>query len=460
VTIATVNPATGETLKTYSAASPAEIEAALEASATAYRRYRATTFAQRGAWLEKAADLLDERREELAAIVTMEMGKTLVSARAEVAKCAVGARFYAERAEEFLADQHVPGDLVGATKAFTRWQPLGAVLAVMPWNYPLWQVMRFAAPTLMAGNTCLLKHASNVPQCALALETIFAEAGFPTGVFQTLLIESGQVAGIIEDPRVVAVTLTGSEGAGRAVGAAAGGAIKKVLLELGGNDAFLVMPSADLERAASVGVLSRCQNNGQSCVAAKRFLVHESIAAEFRDLLIAKMSALSVGDPAAEGTDVGPLATESGRADVERQVADAVSAGATLLLGGHRVVGDGWFYEPTVITDITTDMQIRDEEVFGPVVQLYTVPDLDAAIELANASHLGLSASAWTNDVAEQARVINEFECGAVFINGMSVSYPELPFGGIKDSGHGRELAAMGIREFSNAKTVWVRTQA
>lgn len=460
MTIATVNPTTGQVLKTFAAATETEVQASLAASAAAYRSYRSTSFAQRAAWLERAAELLEEQREELAALLTLEMGKTLVSARAEVTKCAIGARFYARRAESFLADEHIPGAVVGATEAYTRWQPLGPVLAVMPWNYPLWQVMRFAAPTLMAGNTCLLKHSSNVPQSALALQSLFAEAGFPAGVFQTLLIDSSQVAAIIEDDRVVAVTLTGSEAAGRAVGAAAGRSIKKVLLELGGNDAFVVMPSADLEQAATVGVQSRCQNNGQSCVAAKRFIVHESVAVQYQALLLAKMAALKVGDPMDHNTDIGPLATPGGLTDVEELVADAVAAGATLLLGGHRVAGEGWFYEPTVLTDITAEMRIRNEEVFGPVVQLYTVPDLDAAIDLANSTQLGLSASAWTSDPAEQSRFISELDCGAVFVNGMSTSYPELPFGGIKDSGHGRELAAMGIREFSNAKTVWLKTDA
>jgi len=459
VAIATTDPTAGKTLEEFEALGSAALEGKLAQAAAAFAKYRGTSFAQRATWLERAADILDDENDRLATIITREMGKPLPSARAEVAKCAIGARFYARHAEQFLADEPVPGEAVGASKAYTHWQPLGPVLAVMPWNFPFWQVMRFAAPTLMAGNVGLLKHASNVPRSALAFEDIFTRAGLPEGVFQTLLIDTSQIESVINDSRVVAVTLTGSEGAGRSVGALAGRAVKKSVLELGGNDPYIVLPSADLAQAAAVGVQSRCQNTGQSCVAAKRFIVHADVVDEFRDLLVKGMAELVMGDPMAPGTDVGPLATPAGLADVSALVRDAVDRGATVLLGGHPGPGPGWFFEPTLLTDITEDMRIYREELFGPVAQLYTVPDLDGAIELANATDLGLSASAWTDDEAEQAVLIDGLECGAVFINGMSVSYPELPFGGIKNSGHGRELAAMGIKEFCNAKTVWVRSR-
>lgn len=458
MSIASVNPATEQTTRTFEALSAPALRVKVEIADSAFRSYRHTTFEQRASWLRNAADILDADTERLAAMLTAEMGKTLVSARAEVGKCALGARFYAENAESFLADEHVTAARVGADQAYTRWQPLGVVLAVMPWNYPLWQVMRFAAPALMAGNTALLKHSSNVPQSALALEDVFLQAGFPAGVFQTLLISASQVGEVIEDARVQAVTLTGSEGAGRSVGQIAGRALKKTVLELGGNDPFIVLPSADLPAAASTGAKSRCLNNGQSCVSAKRFIVHESVAEEFTAALVKEMGAQVVGDPMLESTDVGPIATAAGLAELVAQVADAVAHGATVLVGGGRSRQTGWFFEPTVLTGITPQMRIHREEVFGPVAQLFVVPDLPAAIALANDSDLGLSASVWTADPGEQERAVNELECGAVFVNGMSVSFPELPFGGIKNSGHGRELAAMGIKEFCNAKTVWLRS--
>jgi succinate-semialdehyde dehydrogenase / glutarate-semialdehyde dehydrogenase len=457
VPIATTSPVTGQVLETFEPLTAGELEDKLARSAAAFRTYRRTTYAQRAAWLTRCAELFEQDVEELAATATLEMGKTLVSARAEVRKCATGARFYAEHAGEFLADEPVEGAAVGATSAHTRWEPLGAVLAVMPWNYPFWQVLRFLAPTLMAGNVGLLKHASNVPRCALAIEDLIRRAGFPAGVFQTLLIGADQVETVVADPRVAAVTLTGSESAGRSVGRAAGAAIKKVVLELGGNDAYVVLPSADLAEAAAVGARSRCQNNGQSCIAAKRFIVHDDVADEFTALLVAEMAALVVGDPTKESTDVGPLATAAGVAEVEELVQAAVSEGASVLLGGRRVAGDGWYYPPTVLTDLKPTMRIHGEELFGPVVQLFTVASLEAAVELANSSELGLSSSVWTRDPEEQARLVTELEAGAVFVNGMSASYPELPFGGIKGSGHGRELAALGIKEFCNAKTVWIR---
>jgi succinate-semialdehyde dehydrogenase/glutarate-semialdehyde dehydrogenase len=454
--IATVNPATGETLRTFDALDDAEIERRIDQAQRAFQQLRGTSFADRAGWMTAAADILDKDVDDIATLMTTEMGKTLAAARAEVHKCAKAARFYAERAETFLADQPADPDAVNASAAYTRWQPLGPVLAVMPWNFPLWQVMRFAAPALMAGNVGLLKHASNVPQTALWLEDLFSRAGFPAGAFQALLVGSGAIEGILSDERVVAATLTGSEGAGRSVAEIAGREIKKTVLELGGSDAFVVMPSADLDRAAEVAVTSRCQNNGQSCISAKRFIVHADVADRFRELFVAKMSALVVGDPMDEDTDVGPLATEQGRTDVEDLVADAVEHGATVLCGGSRPDRPGWFYPPTVVTDIDDGMRMYHEEVFGPVAQLYVVPDIDAAITLANATRFGLSSNAWTDDEEERRRFVDELAAGAVFVNGMTVSFPELPFGGVKASGYGRELAELGIREFCNAKTVWV----
>jgi succinate-semialdehyde dehydrogenase/glutarate-semialdehyde dehydrogenase len=454
--IETVNPATGETLRTFAALTDAEIDSRIELAHETFQQLRSTTFATRAGWLRAAADILDDEADETAKLLTTEMGKTLVAARAEVHKCAKGARFYAEHAERFLADEPGDADAVTASQAYTRWQPLGPVLAVMPWNFPLWQVMRFAAPALMAGNVGLLKHASNVPQTAVWFEELFARAGFPKGAFQTLLIGSGAVERVLSDPRVVAATLTGSEGAGRSVAAIAGREIKKTVLELGGSDAFVVLPSADLARAAEVAVTSRCQNNGQSCISAKRFIVHADVADEFRELFVAKMAALVVGDPMVETTDVGPLATEQGRVDVEELVADAVDKGARVLCGGTRPERPGWYYPPTVLTDIDDGMRMYHEEVFGPVAQLYTVNDIDSAIALANATRFGLSSNAWTRDDAERDKLVDGLSAGGVFINGMTVSYPELPFGGVKASGYGRELAALGIREFCNAKTVWI----
>jgi len=455
--IATTNPATGETLRTFEALTADELEGRLAKAAATFSSYRRTPMTDRAQWMTAAADILEAEAGEIGAVMTTEMGKTLAAAKAEVLKCAKGFRYYAANAPRFLADEPLddPG-VVSASQAYTRWQPLGPVLAVMPWNFPLWQVVRFAAPALMAGNVGLLKHASNVPQTALKLEEVLLRAGFPEGAFQTLLVESADVEKILTDSRVVAATLTGSEGAGRAVAAIAGREIKTTVLELGGSDAYVVLPSADLARAATVGTTARCQNNGQSCIAAKRFIVHADCAGEFEQLFAERMSALVVGDPTEDKTDVGPLATEQGRADVEELVADAVGKGATVLVGGSRVEGPGWYYPPTLISGITPEMRMYGEEVFGPVAGLFVVADLDEAIRVANDTDFGLSSNAWTTDPAEQERCINELEAGAVFINGMTTSYPELPFGGIKNSGYGRELAAMGLWEFCNAKTVWV----
>jgi succinate-semialdehyde dehydrogenase/glutarate-semialdehyde dehydrogenase len=454
--IATLNPATGVTERTFNALDPAEIDRCIDHAQQTFHELRTTSFGTRAAWLRSAADILDQDVEHIARMMTTEMGKTLKSAKAEVLKCAKAARFYADHAEEFLADEPADAAAVGAATAYTHWQPLGPVLAIMPWNFPLWQVMRFAAPALMAGNVGLLKHASNVPQCALWLAELFARAGFPKGAFQTLLVGSAAVESILSDGRVVAATLTGSEGAGRSVAQIAGREIKKTVLELGGSDAFIVLPSADLESAAAVAVTSRCQNNGQSCISAKRFIVHTDVAARFQELFVAKMSALVIGDPMNDATDIGPLATEQGRTEIEDLVSDAVGKGATVLCGGDRTAGPGWYYPPTVITGVEPHMSMYHEEVFGPVAQLYEVPDIDAAIRLANDTRFGLSSNAWTDDETERARLIDELAAGQVFINGMTVSYPELPFGGIKSSGYGRELSALGIREFCNAKTVWI----
>jgi succinate-semialdehyde dehydrogenase/glutarate-semialdehyde dehydrogenase len=456
VSIATINPATGETVKTFTPATAEEIDAAIARAHDRFADYRRTGYAQRAEWARATAGLLEAEADEVAAMMTLEMGKTLSAAKAEVIKCAKGFRYYAEHAEQLLADEPADAPAVNAAKAYTRYQPLGVVLAIMPWNFPLWQAVRFAAPGLMAGNVGILKHASNVPQTALYLADVITRGGFPDGCFQTLLVPSSAVEDILRDPRVAAATLTGSEPAGQSVGAIAGDEIKPTVLELGGSDPFIVMPSADLDAAVSTAVTARVQNNGQSCIAAKRFIVHTDIYDAFVDKFVAKMSALKVGDPTDSDTDVGPLATEQGRADVEKQVDEAAAAGAVIRCGGKRLDRPGWFYQPTVITDITREMPIFFEEVFGPVASVYRAQTIDEAIEIANATTFGLGSNAWTRDEAEQQRFIADIEAGQIFINGMTVSYPELPFGGIKRSGYGRELAGMGIREFCNAKTVWI----
>ena len=454
--IATTNPATGEVLKAFDPLPEPQLADRLAQAEAGFQELRRSSYQQRAGWLRAAADRLDAERDGVARTMTTEMGKTLASARAEAAKCARACRYFAEHGARFLADEPADAGEVDASRAYARYEPLGPVLAVMPWNFPLWQAMRFAAPALMAGNAGLLKHASNVPQTALFLEELFAVAGFPPGAFQTLLIGSGQVERVLTDPRVRAATLTGSEAAGRAVAAIAGRELKKTVLELGGSDPFVVMPSADLDRAAGVATTSRCQNNGQSCISAKRFLVHADVYDQFAEAFVARMAGLVVGDPMADGTDVGPLATESGRDEVEEQVRDAVGHGATVLCGGQRPDRPGWWYPPTVVTDLTPQMRIWSEEVFGPVAGLYRVSSFEEAVELANATEFGLGANAWTRDPAEQEQFVVELAAGAVFINGMVTSYPSLPFGGIKASGYGRELSAHGIREFCNLKTVWV----
>ena len=443
-------------MQTYAELSEAAVERCLAGAAAAHADYRLTSFDDRAGWMRRAADILDAERDHVAVMMTTEMGKTITAARQEVAKCASACRYYAEHAAGFLADE--PGDAaaVGAERAYVSYQPLGPILAIMPWNFPLWQAMRFAAPGLMAGNVGLLKHASNVPQTALFMQDLFARAGFPAGTFQTLLIGSARVEPILRDARVAAATLTGSGPAGQSVAAIAGSEIKKVVLELGGSDPFIVMPSADLPTAAQVAANARCINNGQSCIAAKRFIVHHSIYDEFEGMFVKNMSAKTVGDPMLETTEVGPLASEQQRDDVESLVAEAVAKGAHALCGGFVPDQAGFYYPPTVLAGITADMRVHTEEVFGPVATLYRVSGLDEAIELANGTEFGLGANAWTNDQAERRQLIRDLAAGMVFINGNVTSYPQLPFGGVKHSGHGRELSVHGIREFCNIKTVWI----
>ncbi|MCX5241246.1 NADP-dependent succinic semialdehyde dehydrogenase [Streptomyces prunicolor] len=456
--IATVNPANGETLKTYEAMGDEEIERRLQLAEATFRTYRTSTFAERARLMHRAADLLDEDQQDIGRIMTTEMGKPVKQARAEAAKCAKSMRWYADHAQELLADEEPAASDVtdsGGSRALVRYRPLGPVLAVMPWNFPLWQVIRFAAPALLAGNVGLLKHASNVPQTALYLEDLFHRAGFPEGAFQTLLVGSGAIEEILRDERVKAATLTGSEPAGRAVASVAGDMVKKTVLELGGSDPYVVMPSADVERAAQIAVTARVQNNGQSCIAAKRFIVHTDVFDAFTERFVAGMKALTVGDPLEEETEVGPLASEAGRSDLEELVDDAVESGATVLCGGERPDGPGWFYPPTVLTDLTREMRIHREEAFGPVATLYRVADLDEAVLLANDTPFGLSSSVWTRDEAEVERFVRDLEAGGVFFNGMTASHPAFPFGGVKRSGYGRELSGHGIREFCNITTVW-----
>lgn len=454
--IATVNPATGATVRTFDEMSDADIDRRLTAAADTHASFRLTSFDERARWMRAAADILDAEQDQIAAMMTTEMGKTLASARQEVAKCAAACRYYAVHAAAFLADE--PGDAaaVGASRAYATYQPLGPVLAIMPWNFPLWQVMRFAAPALMAGNCGLLKHASNVPQTALFLGELFARAGFPAASFQTLLIGSARVGALLGDERVVAATLTGSGPAGQSVASIAGTHVKKVVLELGGSDAFVVMPSADLAAAARVAAFARCINNGQSCIAAKRFIVHSAVYDEFERLFVKEMSGKVVGDPMQDDTEIGPLATEQQRDDIEDLVADAAAQGARVLCGGAAPDRPGFYYQPTVLAEVTAEMRVFSEEVFGPVATLFRAEDIAEAIDLANATEFGLGANAWTNDDAERSLFIRDLVAGMVFINGNVTSYPQLPFGGVKQSGHGRELSSHGIREFCNIKTVWV----
>src|SRR5580704_17898585 len=452
--IATINPTTGDMLKIFDPLTDAQIDHKLHLAAEAFAKYRKTSFADRARHMMRAADILEGQKEAFARMMTTEMGKTFRSAIDEAVKCAWVCRFYAENGEKFLADEVIA---TTATRSYVRYQPLGAVLAVMPWNYPFWQVIRAAAPILTAGNVMLLKHASNVPQCALLIEELFREAGFPEGVFQTLLIGSPKVEAILGDSRIAAATLTGSEGAGVQVAMGAAKKVKKVVLELGGSDPFIVMPSANLDEAVATAVKARISNNGQSCIAAKRFIIAESIADEFLSKFVATMAALKVGDPFDEKTDLGPLATKDGVETLDQSVRTTVQSGGEILTGGKPLNRPGNFYAPTVLSRIPKGSPAHCEELFGPVASVFRARDLDEAILIANDSRYGLGASAWTNDEKERERLINEIESGMVFINRMVASDPRLPFGGVKWSGYGRELGTFGIREFTDVKTVWIQ---
>jgi succinate-semialdehyde dehydrogenase/glutarate-semialdehyde dehydrogenase len=451
--IESINPANGKLLRRFDPLTDEAIREKIALASEAFHAYQTVPLEHRSLCMRKLAAILEHETEDLATIITQEMGKPLHTARQEVLKCASACRYYADHAARILASEAIPTD---GNDSYVRWDPLGVILAVMPWNFPFWQVFRFMAPALMAGNVGLLKHSSNVPQCAITIEALVRRAGFPRGTFQTLLIESRQVESVLGDERVAAVTVTGSEPAGRAVAAQAGWLIKKSVLELGGSDPFLVMRSADLDIAVETAVRARCVNGGQSCIAAKRFLVAEEIYQEFESRFVAGMESMRVGDPMKDATDIGPLATSAIVEELEAQVKAATSAGARILTGGARMVGDGHYFEPTVLVDVPRSCAVYREELFGPVAMLFRVANLDEAIRIANDTPFGLSASVWTNDPAEQRRCIEELQCGAVFVNTMVASDPRLPFGGIKRSGYGRELSAAGMREFLNAKTVVV----
>ena len=451
--IRSINPATGKLLRSFDALSDEALREKIDVAAQAFRSYRNMPVEHRALCMRKLATLLEQDSAELALMITEEMGKPIEAARQEVAKCALVCRYYAEQAARILAPEPV---VTEASHSYVRWEPLGAVLAVMPWNFPFWQVFRFLAPALMAGNVGLLKHAPNVPQCSLTIEALTRRAGFPRGSFQSLLLETHQVEKVLGDSRVAAVTVTGSEAAGRAVAAQAGWLIKKSVLELGGSDPFLVMSSADLELAVEMGVKARCINSGQSCIAAKRFIVMKDVYREFVSGFVTAMERMRVGDPRDAQTQIGPIATQRLLEDLEAQVKSAVGAGAHLLTGGRRLAREGNFFEPTVLEGVPRRCPVYREEVFGPVAMVFRVDSIDDAIELANDTPFGLAASAWTRDPAEQQRFLAELECGSVFLNAMVTSDPRLPFGGIKRSGYGRELSAAGMREFMNAKTVVV----
>ena len=445
--IATVNPATGETLRVFDALSEHDVDTRLDRAVSAFAQWRTTPVANRAGVVARAGQILERDKDRFGRLMTLEMGKPLKAAVEEAAKCALACRYYAEHASAFIAPERIDDGEI-------HYQPLGAVLAIMPWNFPFWQVVRFAAPALCAGNVGILKHASNVPQCALALEQLFTDAGAPEGVFQTLLVGSDRVDAIIADRRIAAVTLTGSEPAGRQVAATAGSHIKKTVLELGGSDPFIVMPSADVAAAAEVAVKARTINNGQSCIAAKRFIVHERVADKFTTRFVARMQALKVGDPMAADTDIGPLATRQIAEDLERQVGESVRAGARVLTGGKRIGGSGNYFEPTVLTDIPAQSPAYSDELFGPVASIFRARDIDDAIRIANDTSFGLASAAWTRDDVEADRFVRDLEAGTVFINGMVASDPRFAFGGVKNSGYGRELGPWGLREFVNVKTV------
>ncbi|HEY3133820.1 MAG TPA: NAD-dependent succinate-semialdehyde dehydrogenase [Gemmatimonadaceae bacterium] len=453
MSISTINPATGESLRTFEPYSTARVNETLDRAVAAFQKNRQTSFAERATHMRAAARILNAECRELGHLMTLEMGKPFKAATAEAEKCATACTYYADNAEKFLADQ--PVQMEGGS-GWVAFQPLGVVLAIMPWNFPFWQVFRFAAPALMAGNVGVLKHASNVPQCALAIEDIFRRAGFVEGAFQTLLIGSDKVESIIADSRVAAVTLTGSEGAGRSVASVAGRNLKKSVVELGGSDPFIVMPSADIEAAVSTAVTARMINNGQSCIAAKRFIIHEEIYDEFVKRFVDGVSKVRIGDPMDEQTELGPLATASIRQELDQQVKTSVAAGAKVLTGGQKLEHKGFFYAPTVLVDIPPNAPASRDELFGPVASVFKAKDVNDAIRIANGTSFGLGASAWTRDDAERAQFVAEIQSGLLFINGMVVSDPRLPFGGVKNSGFGRELGEFGIREFVNIKSVRV----
>jgi succinate-semialdehyde dehydrogenase/glutarate-semialdehyde dehydrogenase len=453
VAIATINPATGETVRTFEPHTRAQVDEKIALSAAVFRAYRRTPLPERAERMRRAAQILEDEQDTLGRLMTLEMGKLLKAGREEAVKCAWGCRYYAENAERFLADEPAKST---ATESFIHYQPLGTILAVMPWNFPFWQVFRLAAPALMAGNVVLLKHASNVPQCALAIEDVFRRAGFPEGAFQTLLIGSSDVQRVLEDRRVAGVSLTGSEHAGRQVASVAGKELKKTVLELGGSDPFIVTPTADLDAAIETAVKARIVNSGQSCIAAKRFIVLDTIADIFEQRFADRMKALKVGDPLDPATEVGPLSTRDVLDDLAAQVRQSVDKGAAVLTGGTVLERPGNYYAPTVLTNIPRDCPAYTDELFGPVASVFRARDVTEAIRIANDTSFGLGSSVWTGDPAERARFIDEIEAGQVFVNGMVVSDPRLPFGGIKHSGFGRELGAYGIREFVNVKTVWI----
>jgi len=451
--IASINPATDEVLRTFDAHTREQVEDAIAGAQDAFVAWRARSFAERAVPMNRLAALLRERSDRYARLMTLEMGKPITEAKAEIEKCALGCEFFAENAERFLSPEIVK---TTAQKSYVAYEPLGIVLAVMPWNFPFWQVIRFAAPAFMAGNAAILKHASNVPQCALAIEEAFRDAGFPDGLLRTLLLAGAQVEPVIADERIRAVTLTGSSATGARIAAAAGRALKKAVLELGGSDPFIVLADADVANAAAIGVRARNQNTGQSCIAAKRFLVADPIGGEFEKRFVAGVEALRIGDPLDAKTQIGPLARADLRDNLERQVKESVQMGARLLTGGKRWGDRGAFYTPTVLADVTPDMPVFAEETFGPVAAIIRARDADEAIELANRTEYGLGANLWTRDTATAERLARRIESGQVFINGMVASDPRLPFGGVKHSGFGRELSAFGIREFVNIQTVWI----
>jgi len=452
----TLNPATGEVEKVFTEHTAQDVDRRIGEAHAAHLALKDTDFATRAAWMLKAADLMEQDADMLAEMMTREMGKPITQAKAEALKCAKNMRFYAHNAESFMAEEPLSDpSTVGASSAYVRYEPLGVVLAVMPWNFPFWQVIRFAAPALMAGNTGVLKHASNVPQAAEYLDTIFERGGFPKGSLANVFAPVPLVNQIIDDWRVKAVTLTGSEPAGRAVAERAGRNIKKSVLELGGSDPFIVMPSADIEAASSMAVTARMVNNGQSCIAGKRFLIHSDVYDEFVEKFVAKVQALKVGNPLDEDTNIGPLATANGVRDIKELVDDAVSHGARVLTGGHEIDGPGFYYAPTVVDNLKHPMRLVMEEAFGPVASVYQFTTREEAVQIANQVTFGLGSVVWTTDSDDEEFFIPRLDSGGVTVNGMTISYPELPFGGIKDSGFGRELGSHGLREFTNAKTVW-----